>query len=70
MDIVLVRISIDMIRHHDRHILGRKRFIWLKYSHITVHHQRKLGLELKQGRILDAVADAEGIEGCLLTCFQ
>lgn len=33
MDIVLVRISIDMIRHHDRHILGRKRLIWLNLPH-------------------------------------
>jgi hypothetical protein len=37
--------------------------------HIVVHHWRELGQELKQGRILEAGADAEAMEKCcLLTC--
>jgi len=37
---------------------------------ITAHHQRKPGQELKQGRILEAGAGAEGLEeGSLLACF-
>ena len=39
------------------------------YFHIAVHHQKKSGQELKQGRNLEAGADAEAMEGCcLLAC--
>jgi hypothetical protein len=39
------------------------------HFHITVHHQRKSGQEIKQGWNLEAGADAEAIEGCcLLAC--
>jgi len=35
----------------------------------AVHHQRKLGQELKKGRNLETGADAEATEGChLLAC--
>ena len=38
--------------------------------YITIHPQRELGQELKQGRNLEARADAEPMEGrCLLACF-
>jgi len=33
------------------------------HLHIAVHHQRKSGLELIQGRNLEAGADAEAVEG-------
>jgi hypothetical protein len=33
------------------------------HFHITVHHQRKSGQELKQGRNLEAGADEEVMEG-------
>ena len=33
------------------------------YFHITVHHQRKSGQGLKEGRNLEAGADAEAMEG-------
>ena len=36
------------------------------HFHITVHHERKSGQELKQGRTLEAGADAEAMEGCCL----
>ena len=39
------------------------------YFHITVHYQRKSGQELKQGRNLETGADAEVMEGVLLTDF-
>jgi len=39
--------------------------------HISVHHQRKLGQELKWGKNLEAGADAEAMEECcLLACFS
>jgi hypothetical protein len=31
--------------------------------YITVHHQRKLGQELKQGRNLETGSDAEAMDG-------
>ena len=37
------------------------------HFHITVHHQRKSGQELKQDRNLETGADAESVEGCDLT---
>jgi hypothetical protein len=39
------------------------------HFHIAVHHQRKSGQEFKQGRNLEAGADAEAMKGCcFLTC--
>jgi hypothetical protein len=36
---------------------------------IVIHHQKEVRQELKQGRNLEAEADAEAMEGCcLLTC--
>jgi hypothetical protein len=46
--------------------VGEERFLSDLHFHIAVHHQRKSGLELKQGRNLEAGADAEAMEGC---CF-
>ena len=37
------------------------------YFHCTVHHQRKSGQELTQGRILKPGTDAKAMEGYLLT---
>jgi hypothetical protein len=37
------------------------------YVHIAIHHQRKSGQELNQGRNLEAGADAEAMEAMLLT---
>jgi hypothetical protein len=34
------------------------------YFHNAVHHQRKSGQELKQGRNLEAGADSEAMEAC------
>jgi hypothetical protein len=43
------------------------------YFHIAVHHQRKSGQELKQGRIQEAGADAEDTilsMACLLSLLS
>jgi hypothetical protein len=46
--------------------LGREGFV-----SVTVHYQRQSGQALKQGRNLEAAADAEAMEGrCLLACSQ
>jgi hypothetical protein len=39
------------------------------HFHIIVHHQRKTGQKLNQDRNLEAGADAEAIECCLMACF-
>jgi hypothetical protein len=40
------------------------------HFHIAVHHQKKLGLELKQVMNLEAGADAEAMDGWyFLLCF-
>ena len=64
---VLVRVSIAMRKHHDQKASwGGKGLLGLHFS-IAVHHQRKPEQELKQGRNLEAGADAEAMEKpCLL----
>ena len=58
--LVFVRIFMAVMKHCDQSNLGRKRFIQLML---------KSGQELKQGRNLEAGADAEAMEGCrLLAC--
>ena len=43
--------------------------VYLVYAYSFVHHQKKPGQQLKQGRNLEARADAEAMEGrCLLVC--
>jgi len=37
--------------------------VFISNFHITVHHQRKSGQEFKQGRNLEAGADAEAMRG-------
>jgi hypothetical protein len=49
--------------------LGEKMIYLAINFHSTVHHQRKSGQEPKQGRNLEAGAEAEAMEGCcLLVC--
>ncbi|EDL77409.1 rCG25260 [Rattus norvegicus] len=57
-----------VIKHMTKETWGGKGLFSL-YYHITICHQRKSGQELKQGRNLEAGADAETMEGCcLLAC--
>jgi hypothetical protein len=62
---VLLRVSVAAMRHYDQSNSGRKGLI--SHFHITVHHQRKSGQELKQARNPETGADAEAMEGLLLT---
>jgi hypothetical protein len=56
------------MKHYDQRNLGGKTLIGLDV-HTTVHHLRKSEQELKQGRDLEAGADAEATESCcLLAC--
>ena len=58
----LVRVTIAVLKH-----LGGKGLFGL-YFLITVHHQRKSGQELKQGKNLEAGVDVEAMKE-LLTGF-
>jgi hypothetical protein len=71
MHIVLVRVSIPALcKHHGRDTSWGGKGLCSLHFHIAIHHQRKSGQELTQGRDLEAGADAEAVEGCcLLACF-
>jgi hypothetical protein len=59
------------MKHHDQKARWEGKTLTGLQFHITVHHQRKSGQELKQGRKLEAGADAEAMEGAaywLATC--
>lgn len=49
------------MKHHEQRDLGRRGF-----AQLMLPHQRKSGLELKLGRDLEAVAEAEATEGCYI----
>lgn len=57
---ILVRISIATMKHCDQNVScgGNSLFDGLHFQ-IIVHHWRKSGQELKQGRNLEAGTDAE-----------
>ena len=66
---ILVRVFIAAMKHHDqKESWGRKGLFGL-CSQFIVHHWRKSGLELKQGRNLEAGTDTETIEGCCLQVY-
>ena len=57
-------------KHHDPEASWGGKGLFSLCFHIAVHHQRKSGQELTQGRNLEAGADAEAMEGYyLLDCF-
>jgi hypothetical protein len=48
-------------KHHDQEAVGEER-VYLAYtSTLLVHHQKRSGLELTQGRKQEAGADAEAM---------
>jgi hypothetical protein len=49
-------------KHQNQVNLGLKSFFDLHF-HITLHHQRKSGQELKQGKNLEAGSDSGVMEG-------
>ena len=56
-------------KHHDQEASWGGKGLFSLHFHTAVHQQRKSGLELTQGRNLEAGADAEAVEGCcLLAC--
>lgn len=55
------------MKHHDQNA-KRKVFVWPALPH-CVYYWRKSGQELKEGRILDAGANAEAMDGCCLFAF-
>ena len=57
----LVSVTIAVMRHQNQS--WREKGLFGLLFHITVHHGRKSGQELKQGRHLEAGADAEAMEG-------
>jgi hypothetical protein len=67
---VSVRVSIPEQNIMTKKQVGEERVYSAYTFHIAVHHQRKSGQELTQGRNLEAGADAEAMERCcLLACF-
>jgi hypothetical protein len=66
---VIVRVSITVLKCHGlKASWGGKALVSLHF-HITVHHQKKYGQELKQSRNLEVGADAEAMEKCCLLDF-
>lgn len=55
-------VTIAVMKHGDQASLGE----FVLHFHITVHHRRKLGQELQQGRKLEAEVNAKAMEGCCL----
>jgi hypothetical protein len=66
--IVLLGISIAVVKHHDQCNLGRNGLHIP--SHSPLREIRTSGQELKQGRNLEAGADAESIEGYCFFFFR
>ena len=57
-------------KHHIQEASWGGKGLYGLYFYIAVHHERKSGQELTQGKNLEAGADAEAMEGCcLLDCF-
>jgi hypothetical protein len=50
------------MKHHDKEASWGGKGLLSLYFHIAVHHQRKSGQELTQGRNLEAGVDAEAME--------
>jgi hypothetical protein len=67
---VLVRVCITAQNIMTKKQVGEERVYSAYTFHTAVHHQRKSGQELTQGRNLEAGADVEAMEGFfLLACF-
>jgi hypothetical protein len=57
-------------KHHNQETSWGGKGLFSLHFYIVVHHQRKSGQELTQGRNLEARTDAEAMEECcLLDCF-
>jgi hypothetical protein len=56
----LIRVSIVSMEVRDQKQVGKDRVYFILHS--TIHHQRKLGQELKQGWNLEEGADEEAMD--------
>ena len=57
-------------KHHDQEASWGGKGLFSLHFHTAVDHQRKSGLELTQGKNLEAGANAEAMEECcLVACF-
>jgi hypothetical protein len=64
-----LRVSIAVIKHQNKNQFGEERICFSLQFYITVCHQRISGQGFKQGRNLEAGADAEVMARCcLLAC--
>jgi len=54
-----------VIKYHGQQ-QAREERVHLAHSFAPIHHRKKSGQELKEGRNLEAGADAEAVEGCCL----
>lgn len=61
-----LRVSIAAMKHDDQKASWEGKGLLSLQFHITVHHQSKLGQELKQFKILKARADTEAMDKCCL----
>jgi hypothetical protein len=59
----LVRVATAVMRHLDQKARWGGKGLFILHFHITIHHQRKSGQEIKQGRNLESRADVEAMEG-------
>ena len=65
----LVRVTTAMMRQHKHKQVGEEKVDFTDSSIWHHHHPKQWGQGLKQGRNLEAGADAEAMEGCcLLSC--
>lgn len=64
LDFCLNQYIYSCTKHYDQEASWRGKDLFSLHFHIAVHHQRKSGLELTQGRNLDT-----GPGGFLLGCF-
>ena len=62
---VLVKVTTAATKHHEQSKMGGQGLLHSQF-HITVHHQKPCGQELKQSKNLEAGADAEAMEECCL----
>jgi hypothetical protein len=59
------------IKHHDQEAGWGGKGLFSLHFHTALHHQRKLGLELKQVRKQELKQRPSGMGGCsLLACFS
>lgn len=72
-EIVLVRVTVAVIKHHNQKQLGEEKVYSTHSStQLIAHHQKQQGQEFKQGKNLGAgnSCRSHGGECCLWTCYH